>query len=152
MHYNNILTFTSIAFLRAWSFCGFQFLSLLLNGRNKNAVCSISTISHSEVAQSCPSTHWIYSSRKKMNPCNFNYEKAVPAYSLVQWIVYTFDAVWSKFDSIPHQECIQFTGPNCTDVLNITNWHFQQYFQWEIRFWNQISICFIDSINSNIRL
>ena len=37
-------------------------------------------------------------------------------YSLVQWIKYTFDAAWSKFDSIPHQKCIQFTGPNCTYV------------------------------------
>ena len=34
-------------------------------------------------------------------------------YSLVQRFVYTFDAVWSKFDPIPHQKCIQFTGPNC---------------------------------------
>ena len=35
-------------------------------------------------------------------------------YSLVQRVVYTFDAVWSKFDSITHQKCIQIAGPNCT--------------------------------------
>ena len=41
-------------------------------------------------------------------------------YSLVQWIGYTFDAVWSKFDSIPHQKCIQFTGPNCMVMVSDT--------------------------------
>ena len=43
-------------------------------------------------------------------------------YSLVQWIEYTFDAVWSKFDSIPHQKCIQFTVPYCTShiYMNVT--------------------------------
>ena len=40
-------------------------------------------------------------------------------YSLVQWIGYTFDAVWSQIYFIPHQNCIQFTGPNCTDVHDI---------------------------------
>ena len=34
-------------------------------------------------------------------------------YSLVQWIGYTFDVVWSQIYFIPHQKCIQFTGPNC---------------------------------------
>ena len=37
-----------------------------------------------------------------------------PLYSLVQWIGYTFDAVWSQIYFIPHQKCIQFTGPNCS--------------------------------------
>ena len=38
-------------------------------------------------------------------------------YSLVQWIGYTFDAIWSQIYFIPHQKCIQFTGPNCTMVF-----------------------------------
>ena len=35
-------------------------------------------------------------------------------YSLVQWIGYTFGAVWSQIYFMPHQKCIQFTGPNCS--------------------------------------
>ena len=34
-------------------------------------------------------------------------------YSLVQWIGYTFDAVWSQIYFIPHQKCIQIAGPYC---------------------------------------
>ena len=37
-------------------------------------------------------------------------EKGDGIYSLVQWIRYTFDAVWSKFDSIPNQKCTQIAG------------------------------------------
>ena len=48
---------------------------------------------------------------------------ALHAYSLVQWIGYTFDAVWSKFDSIPHQKCIQFNGPNCRLAKNTDKSH-----------------------------
>ena len=40
--------------------------------------------------------------------------KSHGTYSLVQWIGYTFDAVWSQIYFISHQKCIHFTGPNCS--------------------------------------
>ena len=52
---------------------------------------------------------------------NFHFE----TYRLVQWLGYTFYAIWSKFDSIPHQKYIQFAGPNCIwNGVKVSIWTF----------------------------
>ena len=55
--------------------------------------------------------------------CIRAWEISCHIYSFVQRFVYTFDAVWSKFDSIAHQKCIQIAGPNCIRILLIQLCH-----------------------------
>ena len=42
-------------------------------------------------------------------------------YRLDQWIGNTFDLLFSKFYYRSHQKCFQFTGPNCTKLMESAN-------------------------------
>ena len=96
---------------------------LLKIGRNKNFI--IQSGYGDETLSNNISWAYVVNSPWKKRFCDFSpmacffrfFDTRLLNYSLVQRFVYTFVAVWSKFDSIPHQKCIQIAGPNCSLIV-----------------------------------